>query len=63
MINKNYSSLRSFMSTLKNAKVLLRDFTEIEGEIKMIDKHFNLIMIKDEKEIFIRGDSIVYISR
>lgn len=63
MNNKNYNSTRSFMSTLKNVKIMLRDFIVLEGEIKLIDKHFNLIIKKDDREIFIRGDSIVYISR
>lgn len=59
-----HNSPQAFMSTLKSVRVLCRSNRIISGRLKMYDKHFNIIVVTAEnKEIFIRGDGIITISR
>ncbi|KAI5153044.1 hypothetical protein ENBRE01_3140 [Enteropsectra breve] len=46
----------------KKIKVLCRNNKEYEGRLKKYDRHYNLIIIKDNnKELLIRGDGIITI--
>lgn len=58
------NSPQAFMSSLKRVRVLCRNNKVVHGDLKMYDKHLNIIIFTDEKrEIFIRGDGIITISK
>jgi len=59
-----YYSPRIFLKKSKQIEVLCRDFQRTLGELKLWDKHFNLILVtKEGEEVMIRGDFIIGISR
>ena len=43
----------------KQIKITLKDGSVIEGVLKSYDLHVNLLIEKDGKEVFVRGDSIM----
>ena len=59
-----YNSPKAFMCSLKNVNVYLRNNELIYGRLKHYDKHFNLVIkIDKNREVFIRGDSVITIVR
>lgn len=52
------------MSTVKAVRVSCRNNKTVYGTLRMYDKHFNVVVeVEDKRELFIRGDSIISISK
>ena len=59
-----YNSPQAFMSTVKRVRIACRNNEVIRGRLSMYDKHFNVVILtEDNREMFVRGDGIISISR
>lgn len=59
-----YGSPQAFMSALGDVRISCRNNRVVSGRLKMYDKHFNAVVVTgDNREVFIRGDGIIAISK
>lgn len=59
-----YGTPQAFMSRVQTVRIACRNNRVVCGRLKMYDKHFNVVVaMDDDREMFIRGDGIIAISR